>query len=370
MERPLRNPTSSETSPILGQGNEITRVLLVEDNPSDVQLVRSALSDLSDRDFFGPIFEITRASRLSEATKFLAGEEFDVILLDLSLPDSMGFDHTFSCIHEAAATTPIIVLTGLGDESLGLRMVREGAQDYLIKSRVERYVLVKAIRYAVERQRSELTAKREQAELRLKLVTLQEQERQRMARELHDQLAQSIVALSLGLKSIAASCEPARDVHSLALDLRPTALDDLGLEMALSNYLDRWSSRWEIAADFHSQGFNGRRLASHIETTIYRITQEALTNIVRHARAKTVSLILKQAGDRVVLIIEDNGCGFDVEDVNKNTSKEQQLGLLGMEERVGLVDGTLTIESVPDFGTSVYVRIPIEVNGVENQHNG
>jgi len=363
-------PTGLETS------IRTTRVLLVEDSASDVHLVCSALCGLRERELFGPVFNISSATRLDDAITYLRREEFDVILLDLSLPDSQSFEHTFTNIYRAAPAVPIIVLTGIDDEDLGLKMVRDGAQDYLVKSRVERYLLVKAIRYAMERQ----IAKTAHAELRLRLVNVQEQERHRIARELHDQMGQSIVALMLGLKSLATLCEPkvqtqsqfeqlqsittelAIDVHSLALDLRPTALDDLGLEVALSNYLDRWCTRWRVSADFHSNGFKDRRLPSHIETTIYRIAQEALTNIARHAGARNASLILEWGDDRVLAIIEDDGCGFDVDAVMKNPVKDKQLGLLGMEERVALVGGSLTIESARDAGTSVYVRVPISLH--------
>ena len=370
---------SSGTTPGSDNRKRHTKVLLVEDNATDAQLVRSALVGLVERDLSGSFFDIRSASRLAHAIAHLAEEEFDVILLDLSLPDSQSFEHSFNDIHKCAPAVPIIVLTGLGDEELGLKMIRDGAQDYLVKSRVERYVLVKAIRYAIERQR----VKSAHTQLQLKLVTVQEQQRHRIARELHDQLGQSLAALMLGLKSLAHSYdskeqariqfqqlqsianELARDVHTLALDLRPTALNDLGLEAALSNYIETWASRWQIAFDFHSNGFSDQRLASHLETIIYRVAQEALTNVARHARAQSVSLLLERADDRVAVIIEDDGCGFDVEAVMNNPAKEQRLGLVGMEERVALVGGNLTIESTQGMGTSVYVRIPIsfETNG-------
>jgi signal transduction histidine kinase len=373
MQPPLSDASFSELSASPQTYGRATRVLLIEDNPSDAQLVCSALVDLRDKDLFGPIFTITSATRLSEASARLAHEDFDIILLDLSLPDSEDLEDTFNRIYRVGPGIPIIVMTGLGDELLGLKMVRDGAQDYLVKSKIERYLLVKAIRYALERHSAETA----QAELRLKLITAQERERHQLARELHDQLGQSIAAVMLHLKSLAVFCEPteqaryqfqqlqgianelAVDVHSLALELRPTALDDLGLEVALTNYLERWSSRWRIAAEFHSHGFLGRRLASHVETTIYRIAQEALTNIVHHARAKTVSLIIDWSNERVTMVVEDDGCGFDVAAVIKNRKKEQQLGLLGIEERVALVSGNLTIESTRDVGTSLFVRIPI-----------
>ena len=496
----LLQPTTFETTLGLDANRKKTRVLLVEDNPADASLVCTALTDLRDRELYGPTFHIQSADRLSTAIASLANEAFDVILLDLSLPDSLSLEYTLSHIQKHAPNIPIIVLTGLGDEMFGLTMVRAGAQDYLVKSKVERYILVKAIRYAIERQRSEQAlrkseeefrsivetttewiwsvdlrghvtysnptvesilgyrpeelldrptfelihpedqdrlkvqmaeaaalqsgwsrlklrwghrngtyrwlesnstamfsnggtllgfrgsdrdvtdrelAKSAQTELQLKLVAVQEEERHRIARELHDQMGQSIAALMLGLKSLRDSdwqnerassqfqqlhniaSDLAKEVHSLALDLQPTALDDLGLEVALSTYLEGWSRRWQIAGDFHCHGLTDRRLPAHLETTIYRIAQEALTNIIRHARAQTVSLLLERTDSRVVAIIEDDGCGFDVDFVMSSPLREKRLGLLGMEERVALVGGKLTIESTQGTGTSIYVRIPI-----------
>ena len=496
----LLQPRTFETTLGPDANTKRTRVLLIEDNPTDALLVCTALTDLRDRELYGPTFDIQSVDRLSTAIASLANDAFDVILLDLSLPDSLSSEYTLSHIQKYAPNIPIIVLTGWGDESFGLKMVRAGAQDYLVKSKLERYILVKAIRYAIERQRSEQAlrkseeefrsivetttewiwsvdlrgnvmysnptvesilgykpeelldtptfelihpedrhrhkvqmadaaasrsgwsrlklrwehkngtyrwlesnstamfsnnatligfrgsdrdvtdrelAKLAQTDLQLKLVAVQEEEKHRIARELHDQMGQSIAALILGLKSLRDSewqneraClqfqqlhnianDLAKEVHSLALDLRPTALDDLGLEVALSTYLEGWSRRWQIAVDFHSHGLSDRRLPAHLETTIYRIAQEALTNIIRHARAQTVSLLLESTDNRVVAIIEDDGCGFDVDLVMSSPLREKRLGLLGMEERVALVGGRLTIESTQGTGTSIYVRIPI-----------
>lgn len=370
MSPPLLNAPSFAATSALAANCKSTRILLVEDNESDALLVHTALTGLRNWKLTESFFDVRTAGQLSAARARLAAENFDVILLDLSLPDSKSIEDSFIQVREHACGIPIIVLTGVDDEVLGLRMVRDGAEDYLIKSRVESYVLVKAIHYAIERQRS----KQAYDELRLKLVAAQEQERHRIARKLHDQTGQSIAALMLGLKSLAQvyktnqtqshfeqlqklTGELARDVHSLALELRPTALDDLGLEVALSNHLEAWSTRWKISADFHSRGFLGR-LALHLETTIYRIAQEALTNIVRHARANKVNIVLERTDDRLILIVEDDGCGFDVNAVMKNAETEHRLGLLGMKERVALVGGSLSIESDPDRGTTLYVRIP------------
>jgi PAS domain S-box-containing protein len=211
------------------------------------------------------------------------------------------------------------------------------------------------------------------------LVITQEEERRRLSLELHDQMGQSLAALMLGLKSLgdsgdlsasandrlqqlqALTNQLAQEVHTLARNLRPTALDDLGLPTALANYVEEWSERSQVAADFHSNGLLARRLPPHIETAVYRIVQEALTNILKHTRSTNVSVIVEYRGGRVLTIVEDNGGGFDVEKVLRNPVGERRLGLLGMQERVTLLGGSLKIESTPSSGTTVLASIPIEV---------
>ncbi|HEX8847503.1 MAG TPA: PAS domain S-box protein [Pyrinomonadaceae bacterium] len=235
-----------------------------------------------------------------------------------------------------------------------------------------------------EEAREQLLKAREH--LLRRLVTAQEEERRRIARELHDQLGQQITALILGLKWLKDSgyCQPqateylshlqeytdqlGQAVHSIAWELRPTALDDLGLHTALGNYLEKWSERSGKAVQFHLNGFNGQRLSTQIETTIYRIIQEALTNVLKHARAECISLILERRNNHVLAILEDDGCGFDVEAVINATESERKLGLLGMRERLALVFGTLDIESTPGAGTTLFVRIPVPPLSMEVSH--
>jgi PAS domain S-box-containing protein len=226
----------------------------------------------------------------------------------------------------------------------------------------------------VEKAREQLLKDRKQ--LLSRLVKVQEDERRRIARELHDQLGQQITALMLGIKWLKDSghCQPqatkhldrlqeyadqlGREVHHIAWELRPTALDDLGLHTALGNYLEKWSEGSGKRVELHSNGFNGHRLSAQIETTLYRVIQEALTNVLKHSEAEFVSLILERRNNHVLAIIEDDGRGFNVEAVMNASESEHKLGLLGMRERLALVFGTLDIESTPGAGTSLFVRIP------------
>jgi PAS domain S-box-containing protein len=217
-----------------------------------------------------------------------------------------------------------------------------------------------------ERERAE----RARTELRARLVFAQEDERRRIAREMHDQFGEQLTALGHRIAAIkeaagdrsdlrdpidalqAVAQQLDRDVDHLVWELRPTALDDLGLQAALSNYVHTWSARAHISAELHTSGLLDNRLASEAETTLYRIAQEALTNVARHSRAGNVEVILERRADHVLLIIEDDGVGFD-----PAGSPAGSFGLLGMQERAALVGATLEIESTVGQGTTILVRM-------------
>jgi PAS domain S-box-containing protein len=216
-----------------------------------------------------------------------------------------------------------------------------------------------------ERERAE----RARTDLLGRLVFAQEDERRRIAREMHDQFGEQLTALGhriASLKDAAAAGsdlrEPIealqivaqqldRDVDHLVWELRPTALDDLGLRAALSNYVQNWSARAGISAELHASGLLDDRLGSEAETTLYRIAQEALTNVAKHSGARNVELILERRADHVLLIVEDDGAGFDP------GAGTHGFGLLGMQERASLVGASLEIESAVGQGTTILVRM-------------
>jgi PAS domain S-box-containing protein len=212
-------------------------------------------------------------------------------------------------------------------------------------------------------------AERARADLLGRLVFAQEDERRRIAREMHDQFGEQLTALGhrIGALTHAAGDRPDlrekidalqavaqqldRDVDYLVWELRPTALDDLGLQAALSNYIRNWSARAGIAAELHASGLLDDRVGPDTETTLYRIAQEALTNVAKHSGATHVALILERTADHVLLIVEDDGTGFDP------GAATHGFGLLGMQERASLVGASLEIESAPGQGTTILVRM-------------
>ncbi len=207
-------------------------------------------------------------------------------------------------------------------------------------------------------------------------VADQEAERRRIARELHDTLGQSLTLLQLGLNELMGTTAGSsafltgltslrtvtaglgRDLNRLAWEIRPRELDDMGIQPAIRNLLKTWSDRSGIAFDLHLR-LNDERLSADIETTLYRVMQEALTNVVRHADATRVGVMLNSSDQQVMMIIEDDGHGFFSDNTDLGNLPPKRLGLLGIRERVGLVGGSLEIESSPDRGATVFVRIPL-----------
>ena len=203
-----------------------------------------------------------------------------------------------------------------------------------------------------------------------RIVEAQELERRRLSHELHDETGQALTSILLGLKTLedakgqgdlSAAVGQLRelvvatlqDVRRLAVELRPKALDDFGLAPALERLTETFAEQTGIAVELESR-LPETRLPSEVETVLYRVVQEALTNVVKHARAERVSILLRERDGRVAAVIEDDGRGFSPE-----AETGEGLGLVGMRERVALVDGRLDVESAAGSGTTIVVDVPL-----------
>ncbi|MFG3756278.1 sensor histidine kinase, partial [Klebsiella pneumoniae] len=151
-------------------------------------------------------------------------------------------------------------------------------------------------------------------------------------------------------------------LHRVARDLRPILIDDIDPAIALAGYVSEWGGQAGVAADFHCTDGTLDEIGEEIRNAIYRIIQEALSNIAKHAYADAVSVIVSRAGGLLRLTIEDNGCGFDTATAGKRAREQFTggLGIAGMRERVILLGGDIEIESAPGAGTTIFVRIPVE----------
>jgi PAS domain S-box-containing protein len=215
------------------------------------------------------------------------------------------------------------------------------------------------------------------ARLRLlrRLVVAEEVERRRIARDLHDDLGQRLTSLRLTLEALRPMFMGRLDLSEalskalrllqqidqsldfLAWDIRPPALDELGLTKVLENYVDEWSKHADVRAVFHAGPRDTERLTPEVESSVYRIAQEALNNVAKHAGAQSVNVLLEQRGADIVLIVEDDGAGF-----SEREATQRMNGLTGMKERAAAVGGTLELEPTPDGGTTVHAHIPISMS--------
>jgi signal transduction histidine kinase len=254
------------------------------------------------------------------------------------------------------------------DEAIGVIVAhdKQGAVDVRFTDEDLRLAEIFAARAAVAvelRQRVARDALR-------RVVNAQELERRRLARELHDETGQALTSILLGLRGLEDVKDEAtlkaavgevrelvrstlQDVRRLAVELRPKALDDFGLVAALERLTDNFAEQTGMAVEFVPNLPGGDRFPPEVETALYRLVQESLTNIVKHARAKEVSIVLQRKPESVSVIVEDDGVGFE-----PGRETGDGIGLLGMRERVGLFGGRVVVESRPGAGTTIVAEVP------------
>jgi signal transduction histidine kinase len=207
--------------------------------------------------------------------------------------------------------------------------------------------------------------KEELTSLVRRLLIAQEEEQERLARSLHDDIGQQVTALRLALErhqkvsssdhlatAIELTAIISRGIGEIAWQLRPAALDELGLAAALPRFVETWALQSGIAAQSRVEGYRSGVLPAAVEVAFYRIMQEALANVADHSHARRAEVVLAANAGSIALIVEDDGVGFDVHAAPDHI----RVSLAVMRERAALVGATLIVESMPDKGTSVLVR--------------
>ena len=380
-------------------------ILLVDDTPNNLDVLVDFLQEYG--------FTLRVALSGESALQRIRYDAPDLVLLDVLLPGIDGFETCRQLKADpATCDIPVIFMTSLASAEDKVRGFEVGAVDYVTKPLQQAEVLARitthlqqqgqarALRaqneqlvhsHQVERTRLLQAVAEQSAQLRTlaaKLTDAQERERQWLARELHDELGQALTAICMNLAAVAKELPPGASaraktqlteatlladqtldqIRELSLDLRPALLDDLGLVPTLRWYIKRFRNRTglAVALDIHRiQQAPG--LSPLLATTLYRLVQESLTNVARHAEATQVLVHLSRAAcagnsaemksPAIELRVEDDGCGFSLEQAQTAVSGA---GLLGMRERVSSLGGVWQLDSAPGAGTQIRIRLPLE----------
>jgi signal transduction histidine kinase len=358
-------------------------ILMLEDNATDAELAGHTLRRGGIR------FTHTRVETEEDFVRELDDNPPELILSDYALPGFDGYA-ALDIAKRKAPNTPFIFVTGTMGEEVAIETLKSGATDYVLKHRLSRLVpsVHRALREAqerAERRRAQEQLRESHEQLRALSVYLQhvrEEERTRIAREVHDELGQALTSCKLDLSLLAnkvpANLAPLKEkakalsshidatiqtVRRIATELRPGILDHLGLIAALEWQANEFQTRTGIKCDVHTD-LHEPVLTPDLATAFFRIFQETLTNVIRHAGATHVVVHLKEAAGRIILEVKDNGRGITPQEISNPSS----MGLLGMKERAALLGGTFRIQPAPSGkGTLATVSIPLR-SSISKKH--
>jgi signal transduction histidine kinase len=338
------------------------RILVVDDELLNRTLLSTNLRESG--------YTVETAQDGQQALELLRGGGFDAVLLDLIMPKMDGYQVLAEMRGDATLRRiPVIVISSMDDMESIVRCIEMGATDYLTKPFNPAMLHARMRASLASRHEERMAFLREQF---AQVTAAQEEERQRIARELHDGLVPALASLNIRLRTIAKQLgrdehplageirelaeqtqASSRDIRRLIHDLRPVALDELGLVPALRQHLARCEEELALVIELNAD--EGERLPTAVETALFRIVQEAVNNVYRHARAQQVRVELRRGEDHIRLDIADDGQGFDTQSPRSG----RQIGLWSMRERVEQLGGKLQVASVPGEGTTVSAVVPL-----------
>ena len=344
----------------------MSTILIVDDNASARETLLAMLESEN--------YQIEQAKDGFQTLQMLQYIKPDLILLDVMMPGMDGFE---TCRRIRAtpelAEVPIIILTALDDRASLLQGIEAGADDFLSKP-VDRYELIARARTITRLNRYHILQQQREnlREMSERLITAQEEERHRISRELHDDLGQALTTHMISLRNLQddlsippevmferlqtlhdQSYEIFIKIRRLAQDLRPPVLDALGLKVSMQTYCTEFTRRTHLPITFEADE-SISNLPDIYNITLYRLLQEALNNLIKHAKATHAWVDLSVEEDHVVLTIQDNGRGFDL-----STTQSSGMGLSSMNERVTIAGGKLKISSTSEHGTIVSAQFPL-----------
>jgi signal transduction histidine kinase len=350
----------------------MSTVLIVDDDPTARETLVAMLE--------GENYDLQLAKDGAQALRMLGQIQPDLILLDVMMPGMDGFEVCRRIRSTPPlAEVPIIILTALDDRDSLLKGIESGADDFLTKP-ADRRELTARVRtiMRLNRYRTLMEQREDIRQMGERVVAAQEEERHRISRELHDDLGQALTTHMLALRNLQEdlslpveimferlqalhdqSYEIFIKIRRLAQDLRPPILDALGLKVAMQTYCTEFTRRTHLPVIFESDT-PLPELPDAYKITLYRVLQEALTNVVKHAQASQVWVELNVEEEVITLTVQDNGIGF-----REETYPSSGIGLTGLQERITLAGGKLSINSTPRRGTILSAQFPLLNSSVQ-----
>ena len=335
----------------------IERVLIVDDDP----MIRDCIKDLFNE--FG--YKARTVSNGTDAINILSKEYYPVVVTDLFLPDIKGIQ-ILDFIQEKGGHSVVLIITAYSSADSAIEALRHGAYDYITKP-FSSQILLHRVTRAMEKVRMDSIAQ----SLASRIVYATEEERRRISRDIHDVIGQSLAIIKLTLKALKNKLPQTDDIMSeidglsahveetmeevsrISKELNPSWVVDVGFSKALRLYLETFSTKTGIQVSSalpDNLSFKDPQFDIHL----YRITQEALTNIAKHSDATKIEISLEFRDSHVHFSISDNGKGFD----ESSDDRKRGLGLIGMRERATILGGRVSIKSFPGQGTTVKMEIP------------
>ena len=347
---------------------ETLRLIIIEDEEAHFSLMKRAIANNLPN---VSIYHFPEAGACLEKLDEIMP---DIIISDYLMPGMNGIEF-LEALNRSNKQIPVIMITGQGDEAIAVQAMKLGAWDYLVKS-ADFFTLLPSV---IEKVVREFKLKKRVRSLSQQLIRTQEIERQRLSCDLHDHLAQELSALKISLDTLFDDRQEAlvetkqvvsdlsemvhriiMNVREMAYGLRPVGLNHLGLVQTIAQYCEDFSAKNRTKVDFFSAGIDESKLDIDTKIMLYRLIQEGLNNIKKHACANSAIIKLVWSFPDIILRIEDNGKGFDVMKQLPDTFDEKQMGLRIMEERVGFLNGIMKIESRLMQGTKILIEVPLE----------
>ena len=349
-----------------------TRILILEDVPTDAELMEHELRKA------GIAFVSRRVDDRPSFLEALTHFSPDIILSDYSLP---GFDGgtAFQVSLEMAPDVPFIFVTGAVGEEFAVELLKSGSTDIVLKDRLSRLPLCvdRALKEA-EEKRIRIRAEEELRKAHQRLITVQEEERRNVARELHDSLGSCLMAIKFAVENeldfaqkdkdpsrtsrvealIAMVEEAFKETKRVQKKLRPPVLDDFGIVAAVQALCRDFQSWYPTIRVKPSLLIREEDVPEDLKITVYRVLQEGLNNIAKHSGAKRAIVSLSKPGDLIQLVIEDKGQGFDFGKYEKIRTESANMGITGMRERTRLSGGSFSIQTTPGKGTTIRASWP------------